>query len=142
MPKAQEGDTVKVHYTGKLSSGEVFDTSRDREPWQFTLGQKQVMPGFENGIQDIEVGEVKEVSIPSEKAYGPRKDEMIFEIGKENIPEDIDPQVGQTLTMSNPNGQQFNVVVHKVADDSIFLDANHPLAGKDLVFEVELMDIV
>ncbi len=109
---------------------------------QFTIGDKQVISGFEKGVEGMEVGESKEVSISADNAYGDRKDEMIFEIANENIPEDVNPQVGQQLTMSNPNGQQFNVMVHKIGENSIFLDANHPLAGKDLVFEVELVDIV
>jgi FKBP-type peptidyl-prolyl cis-trans isomerase 2 len=142
MPQAKTGDTVKVHYTGKLTTGEVFDTSKDREPLQFTLGEKQVIAGFEDGVQGMDIGEVKEVNITSDNAYGPRRDDMIFEISNDNIPPDVNPQVGQTLTMSNPDGQQFNVLVHEVGDNSIFLDANHPLAGKDLVFEVELMEIV
>jgi FKBP-type peptidyl-prolyl cis-trans isomerase 2 len=142
MPQAKTGDTVKVHYTGKLTTGEVFDTSKDREPLQFTLGEKQVIAGFEDGVQGMDIGEVKEVNITSDNAYGPRRDDMIFEISNDNIPPDVNPQVGQTLTMSNPEGQQFNVLVHKIGDNSIYLDANHPLAGKDLVFEVELMEIV
>jgi FKBP-type peptidyl-prolyl cis-trans isomerase 2 len=142
MSQAKTGDTVKVHYTGKLTNGEIFDTSKDREPLQFTLGEKQVIAGFEQGIEGMKIGEVKEVNLSSENAYGPRKEEMIFEIANENIPPEVNPQVGQTLTMSNPEGQQFNVLVHEVGDNSIFLDANHPLAGKDLVFEVELMEIV
>jgi len=142
MSQAKTGDTVKVHYTGKLTNGEIFDTSKDREPLQFTLGEKQVIAGFEQGVEGMTVGDVKEVSINSENAYGSRRDDMVFEIANDNIPPDVNPQVGQTLTMSNPDGQQFNVLVHKIGDNSIFLDANHPLAGKDLVFDVELVDIV
>jgi FKBP-type peptidyl-prolyl cis-trans isomerase 2 len=142
MPQAKTGDTVKVHYTGKLTNGEIFDTSKDREPLQFTLGEKQVIAGFEDGVEGMNVGEVKEVNITSDNAYGPRRDDMVFEISNDNIPPDVNPQVGQTLTMSSPEGQQFNVMVSKIGDETIFLDANHPLAGEDLVFEVELMDIV
>jgi FKBP-type peptidyl-prolyl cis-trans isomerase 2 len=141
MAQASNGNTVKVHYTGKLADGTVFDSSREREPLEFTLGQGQIIPGFEEAVTGMEEGESKVAEIPSDKAYGPHRDELVVEVGKDQFPEDIDPQVGQRLQTQTENGQTVPVVVTEVQDDSVKLDANHPLAGKDLTFEIEIVEV-
>ncbi len=139
---AKNGDTVKVHYTGKLSSGEVFDSSEGRDPIQFAIGGGQVIPGFEQGIEGMQIGDKKTVEIPVDQAYGEYRDELIFPIGKDKLPAEINPEVGMQLTMNNPQGQVFPVTVKEITDDTIMLDANHKLAGKDLIFDLELVEIV
>ncbi len=139
---AKNGDTVKVHYTGKLSSGEVFDSSEGRDPIQFAIGGGQVIPGFEQGIEGMQIGDKKTVEISVDQAYGEYRDELIFPIGKDKLPAEINPEVGMQLTMNNPQGQVFPVTVKEITDDTIMLDANHKLAGKDLIFDLELVEIV
>jgi peptidylprolyl isomerase len=141
MSKAQEGQTVKVHYTGKLEDGTVFDSSKDRQPLEFTLGGGNVIPGFEKAVSGMEVGESKTVTIRPEEAYGHKRDELIVEVKKSEIPKDIDPSLGQKLQIKQPNGQIINLVVSEVKEDEVTLDANHPLAGQTLIFEVELVEI-
>ncbi len=141
MAQAKQGDTVTVHYTGKLDDGTVFDSSVEREPLEFTLGEGLVIPGFENAVIGMNAGEKKTVDIASEEAYGPYRDELILSVNREQFPEDIQPEVGQSLQVQQPNGQPVVVTVAAVADEEVKLDANHPLAGKDLTFEIELMDI-
>ena len=141
MSEANDGDTVKIHYTGRLEDGTVFDTSEDREPLQFTLGEGKVIPGFENAVRGMEEGESKTTTIPSDDAYGDRRDDLVLSVPLEQLPEDLDPQKGQHLQMQAGNGETFQVVVTEVADDSVEVDANHPLAGEDLTFDIELVDI-
>lgn len=141
MSKAQEGQTVKVHYTGKLEDGTVFDSSKDRQPLEFTLGSGSVIPGFEQAVSGMEVGESKTITIPPEEAYGHKRDELIIEVKKSEIPKEIDPSLGQKLQIKQPNGQIINLVVSEVKEDEVTLDANHPLAGQTLIFEVELVEI-
>jgi len=138
---AKGGDTVIVHYTGKLEDGTTFDSSRDREPFELTLGSGSTIPGFENGIIGMALGDNKTITIPSEEAYGPKRDELIMTISKNEFPSDIVPSVGQQLQMTHPSGNVMNVTITDVMQDSVILDANHPLAGKTLIFEVELMEI-
>jgi FKBP-type peptidyl-prolyl cis-trans isomerase 2 len=140
MEQARTGDTVRIHYTGKLGDGEVFDSSRDREPLEFTLGGGQVIAGFDAAVTGMQPGDEKTVTIPAEEAYGPRRDEMVGEVPRAQFPPNIEPQVGQQLQMQQ-NGQSFVVTVAGVSDDVVRLDANHPLAGKDLTFELELVEI-
>lgn len=141
MAEAKTGDTVRVHYTGTLEDGSEFDSSRKRdEPLEFTLGQGQMIPGFEKAVSGMEVGQSKQVSIPSDEAYGEKKKEMIMEVPKENFPPDITPEVGQQLAV-NTQGKQVPVTVTEVSGDTVILDANHPLAGKDLKFDIELVEI-
>lgn len=143
MSQVKNNDTVKVHYTGKLEDGKVFDSSLERgEPLQFTLGQGQIIPGFERGLIDMKVNEKKTVSIPKEEAYGEPNDQLIQEVPKDQLPENIDPQVGMALVSEGPNGQKINLVVKDVKDSSIVVDGNHPLAGQDLVFDLELVEIL
>lgn len=140
MTQAKAGDTVRVHYTGTLEDGSVFDSSQGREPLEFTLGEGQVIPGFEEAVLGMEPGESKRVTIPSTEAYGPRREELMLEVGKEEFPPDVRPEVGQRLQMVQ--GEQAMVVlVREVGDRSVTLDANHPLAGEDLTFELELVRI-
>ncbi len=141
MADAKPGDTVKVHYTGKLEDGTVFDSSVDREPLQFTIGEGDVIPGFENAVVGMNPGEIKTEKIPCEDAYGPRHEEMIQTIERDAIPVDIPVQEGQQLQVTQPGGQALVVTVAEVNDDAVTLDGNHMLAGKDLVFEIELVEI-
>ena len=142
MSTAQKGNTVKVHYTGKLTDGTVFDSSYQRnEPIEFTLGQKNMIAGFEQAVEGMSEGDTKTAEIPADKAYGEKQDEMILKVPKSDIPANIKPEVGQQLAMQDNNGQQVPVTVTEVSDENITLDANHPLAGKDLIFELELVEI-
>lgn len=141
MAQAKQGDTVKVHYTGKLEDGKVFDTSSGREPLSFTIGEGNVIEGFESGIVGMGVGEKKTLNISPDAAYGNRNDELVAVVEKENIPEDIDVSVGQQLQVRQPDGQTINVSVTDVSEENVTLDANHPLAGRDLVFDVEIVEI-
>ncbi len=141
MKQAKNGDTVKVHYTGKLENGEVFDTSKERQPLEFRIGGGELIPGFEEGIIDMEIGEKKNITIPSEKAYGPKREELIIKIAKENLPDDIKPAIGNQLQVNQKDGNIINLTITGIDEDTITLDANHPLAGYDLFFEVELMEI-
>ena len=141
MAEAKNGDTVRIHYTGTLNDGSVFDSSEGEEPLEFTLGSGQVIPGFEQAVEGMQPGEKKEVKIPSDEAYGAHNDEWVLVVDRENFPEHIEPEPGQQLELSQ-NGQSFTVTVTEVSDDSVTLDANHPLAGKDLTFALELVEIV
>lgn len=140
MPQAETGDTVSVHYTGKLDDGTVFDSSRDREPIEFKVGEQQVIKGFDDAVSGMEPGQSQTVTIASDDAYGERREELIFTVPKEQFPDDINPEEGQQLQMQQ--GEQVAVVtVAEVGDDNVTLDANHPLAGKDLTFDIELVAI-
>ncbi len=141
MSQAKQGDTVKVHYTGKLQDGNVFDSSANREPLQFTLGAGNMIPGFEQAVQGMNVGDKKTAEIPSEQAYGEKREDMIISVPRENVPGDIQPEVGQQLAIQQQGGQQVPVTVTEVNEEKVVLDANHPLAGKDLIFEIELVEI-
>lgn len=142
MSKAQEGDTVKVHYTGKLDDGSVFDTSENREPLEFTLGQGQLIPGFEKAVIGMEEGNKTTVTIPSDEAYGERQTELEVQVSLEELPSEIEPKVGMQLQLKqNESGQAIPVQVTEVTDETVTLDANHPLAGKDLTFDIELVNI-
>jgi peptidylprolyl isomerase len=141
MAAAKAGDTVRVHYTGTLGDGEVFDSSEGREPLEFQLGQGQVIAGFDEAVTGMAVGDEKTVTIPSDEAYGERRDEMVMRIPRAQLPADLDAEVGQALQMSN--GRETVVVtVRELNDDHVVFDANHPLAGKDLTFALTLVEIV
>ncbi len=139
--EVKKGDKVKVHYHGKLDDGTTFDSSEGREPLSFEVGSGMVIPGFDAGVTGMKKGEKKTIRIPSHEAYGPTLKEMILEYPKDRFPEDLKPEVGMTLNMSNQQGQAFPVVITEVKEDVVVLDANHPLAGKDLTFDLELVDI-
>lgn len=141
MSKAKNGNTVKVHYTGTLEDGSIFDTSREREPLEFKLGEGQLIPGFEKAVETLNVGESTSVNIPAAEAYGEPRTEMVVTIPKEQLPQDIQAEVGMQLQVNQPDGSAIPVRIAEVGDTEITLDANHPLAGKDLKFEIELVEI-
>ena len=141
MAEAKSGDEVLVHYTGRLEDGTVFDSSLQRDPLKFTLGNGSMIKGFDEAVHGMKVGEKKEAKIPSNEAYGERREDMVVEVPKSDVPPNINPEVGQQLSIKQQNGQDVPVVVTAVNDENIVLDANHPLAGKDLVFEIELTEI-
>ncbi len=140
--RAEDGDMVRVHYTGTLDDGTVFDSSVDREPIEFTLGAGQMIPGFEKAVLGMKEGETKTVTIPSSEAYGPRNQNLVMEVPREEMPEGMEPQIGQQLQMSQNDGTIVIVTIIEVSENSIKLDANPPLAGKDLTFEIELVEIL
>lgn len=142
MAQAKSGDTVKVHYTGKLEEGTVFDSSSNRDPLQFIVGQGQIIPGFEQVVVGMSPGESKTEKIPMEQAYGPYREEMVLEVDRQQMPTDVQPEVGQQLQVRQQSGQSVPVLVTEVTQSKVRLDANHPLAGKDLVFDIELVEIV
>ena len=142
MQQVKSGDKVKVHYNGKLQNGETFDSSEGREPLEFTVGGGQVIKGFDEGVMGMQVGDKRTVEIEVGDAYGEKNEEMIIEFPKTQFPEDMNPEVGMQLMMNNGQGQSFPVLVKEVKDDSVLLDANHPLAGEDLIFDIELVEIV
>lgn len=142
MVQAKEGDTVKVHYTGKLENGTVFDTSTKRDPLEFTIGEGQVISGFEQAVVGMEPGEKKTAKIPPEEAYGPRRDDMTLTVNRDQFPEDINPEPGQQLQVQQPDGRAAIVTVSEVSGSTVTLDANHPLAGQPLMFDIQLVDIV
>ena len=142
MSKAKNGDKVKVHYTGKFKDGEVFDSSLEREPLEFTIGKGQVIPGFEQAVEGMSPGDTKTTDIPPEKAYGPRYEEMVTEVEKNRFPADMDPKVGQRLQLRQADGKIIRVTVTNVSESKVTLDANHPLAGKNLTFDIKLVEIV
>ncbi len=141
MTQAKNGDSVKVHYTGKLNDGTVFDSSEGREPLEFTLGEGQVIPGFESAVVGMNTGETKTTEIPSDEAYGPHHPEMVLVVPRSQFPPDIKPEVGDQLQLSQTNGESFVVSVTDVTPEAVTLDANHPLAGKDLTFDIKLVDV-
>ena len=140
MAAIKKGDNVKVHYTGKLEDGTVFDSSKGGEPLAFAIGSGQVIQGFEEGILGMKVGESKTIHVPVEKAYGERKDELIIQAPIEQVPPDLNPELGMRLEMGGVNGEILRVVVAEITETHITLDANPPLAGKDLTFEIELVE--
>jgi FKBP-type peptidyl-prolyl cis-trans isomerase 2 len=141
MSKVKQNDTVRVHYTGKLATGEVFDSSLEREPLEVALGQGSLIPGFEKGLIDMEVAEKKTIEIPMDEAYGDVQKELVQEIRKEQLPAEITPEIGMGLVAKGADGSERQLRITEVRDASIVVDANHPLAGQDLVFELELVEI-
>jgi FKBP-type peptidyl-prolyl cis-trans isomerase 2 len=142
MAQVKDGDVVRVHYTGKLTNGEQFDSSVGREPLEFTVGAGMMIKGFDDAMPGMEIGEKKTVSISPADGYGEKSEDAIIEFPKENVPADMKLDPGMSLTLSNQEGQPVPVVVVEVKDDVIVLDANHFLAGQELVFDIELVQIV
>jgi len=141
MSETENNKTAKVHYTGTLSDGSVFDSSRERTPLEFTVGSGQVIKGFDDAVVDMTIGDTKTVTIPAEEAYGPRHDELVIEVDHSQFAEGVVPEIGMQLQAANGEGQPPTVVtVTAVTDDKVTLDANHPLAGEDLTFEIELLE--
>lgn len=141
MSNAKNGDMVKVHYTGTLEDGTVFDSSAESEPLEFTLGNGQLIKGFEDAVLGMSVGEKKQVKISYDEAYGTRKDELILKFDRAAFPPSIEPREGLVLNLKSPEGRLIVAEIKEISGDSVTLDANHPLAGKDLTFEINLMEI-
>ncbi|MEO5889198.1 MAG: FKBP-type peptidyl-prolyl cis-trans isomerase [Ferruginibacter sp.] len=142
MAQVKNGDVVRVHYTGKLTSGEEFDSSVGREPLEFTVGAGMMIKGFDAAMPGMDIGEKKTINISPEDGYGEKSSEAIIEFPKENVPEEMKLEPGMTLTLSNQEGQPVPVVVVEVRENVVVLDANHFLAGQELVFDIELVEIV
>ena len=141
MQTAKKGDQVKVHYTGKLTDGTIFDSSEGREPLAFEVGAGMMIKGFDAAVDGMAIEAKVTVEIPAAEAYGEAREDMVFDVPRTNLPPDMEPEVGQQLAMSQPNGQQMPVKVKEVHEDKVIIDANHDLAGKDLVFDIELVEI-
>ena len=141
MSQVKEYNTIKVNYTGKLSNGQIFDTSEGKEPIEFILGQGRLIPGFEKGLIDMKLNEKKTIEIAKDQAYGDVNDNLIQEINKAELPQDMEPKVGMGLVSKSPDGKEINLMVVEVKDESIVIDGNHPLAGHDLIFDVEVVEI-
>ncbi len=141
MAKVKTGDTVKVHYTGKLDDGTVFDSSHDRDPLEFTIGEGRIIPGFEEALPGMDLNESKTIKIPFDKAYGPYHNELCMEVEKSQLPPHLNPHVGQQLQIPRSDGQTVLFLVTQITDKTITLDANNPLAGKDLIFDLQVVEI-
>jgi len=142
MAQAKIGDTVRVHYVGKLDDGTIFDSSLDREPLQFTIGEGQLISGFESAVIGMNPGESKIAKIPAEEAYGPHRKEMVAVVDKDQFPEHLKPEIGQQFQIRQADDRVILVTVTEISESSVTLDANHPLAGKDLTFDIQLIEIV
>ncbi|WP_372744677.1 peptidylprolyl isomerase [Lutibacter sp.] len=141
MIQVKENNTVKVHYTGKLSNGQIFDSSVGKEPIEFTLGQGQLIPGFEKGLIDMKLNEKKTITVVKEEAYGDPYQELIQEVQKSQLPQDMAPEVGMGLVSRSEDGQERNLVIVEVKEETVIIDGNHPLAGHELTFDVEIVEI-
>ena len=139
--KAKQGDKVKVHYRGTLSDGTEFDSSIGKEPLEFEVGGGMMIQGFDKAVNGLEIGKKVTVNIEAEEAYGQHNEELVYKVPATQLPESLDPKVGQTLSMQHPSGQQVPVIVLEVTKEHVSIDANHMLAGKDLTFEIELVEI-
>lgn len=141
MQQAKKGDTVRVHYTGTLLTGEQFDSSAGREPLEFEVGAGMMIKGFDDAVVGMAVGDKKTINISPDEAYGERNEQMIIDFPRSNFPDDMEPEIGMQLMMNNSAGQQFPVTITEVREDVVVLDANHMLAGKELVFDIEMVEI-
>ena len=142
MQQAKNGDKVKVHYHGKLTNGETFDSSAGRAPLEFEIGNGTVIKGFDIGVRGMIAGEKKTINISYDNAYGPKSPEMMIEFPKEKFPKDLNIEPGLELMICDESGQKFQIIVSQVKEETVILDANHPMAGQDLVFDIELVEIV
>ena len=141
MSEAKSGDTVKIHYTGTLDDGTQFDTSEGREPLEFVLGDGQVIPGFDKAVEGMAVGDNKSVRLEADDAYGPRYEQLVQQVSRSALPEGMSPEEGMALQSNSPDGHTLVFTVTEVAEDTITVDANHPLAGHALNFDIELVAI-
>jgi peptidylprolyl isomerase len=139
--QAKQGDTVKVHYTGKLDDGSIFDSSREGDALEFRIGENSIIPGFEQAVIGMRPGESKSMRIPVAEAYGPYQDELVEEVERAMLPEDMEPEVGLRLRARRPDGLEIVLTVTEVGAETVTLDANHPLAGEDLTFDIELVAV-
>jgi peptidylprolyl isomerase len=138
----KNGDVVKVDYTGTLVDGTMFDSSKGREPLEFTVGAGQMIEGFDSAVVGMQVGQTKKVTIPAAQAYGERRENLVLEVPIDQLSPDLHPSIGDHLGMKNPNGREVDVVVTAINDTSMTVDANHALAGKDLIFEITMVEII
>ena len=141
MSEAKKGSVVKVHYTGKLTDDTIFDSSREREPIEFTVGAKQMIEGFDVAVDGMHIGERKVVNIPSDKAYGEVKKEAFITLPKSNLPQDLELKTGMQLEATDPEGRKQILVLSEIKENEVVLDSNHPLAGKELIFDIELVEV-
>ena len=141
MAQAKEGDRVKINFTGKLEDGSIFANTADSEPLEFNLGEGKIIPGIENAVEGMNVGESRTVNVNPEQAYGQRQDELVEEVGRDQFPQNVEPKVGQSFEVPQQAGQPMVVRVIDVSEQTVTLDGNHPLAGRDLIFELELLEI-
>jgi len=142
MSEAKQGDTVKVHYTGVLRNGRIFDTTSEKEPIQFTIGQGDVIAGFEQAVIGMAPGDSKEQVIPADEAFGPRREEMVQQVSRADLPDHLELEVGKQLQVTDPGGQSAVLTITELSDSEVTLDANHPLAGEDLTFQIELVEVI
>ncbi len=142
MAQAKHGDTVKVHYTGKLADGTIFDSSVQGDALQFTLGSGQLIPGFEKAVFGMDVGEEKSFIIPADEAYGAHHADRVFTVARSSLPPQMNPALGQRFQVRQQDGSTLAVVVAAVSDADVTFDANHPLAGRDLTFEIQIVEIL
>ncbi|MCK4993913.1 MAG: peptidylprolyl isomerase [Candidatus Omnitrophica bacterium] len=142
MSAVKLGDKVKLHYTGKLKNGRVFDSSKEKDPFEFTLGTDQVISGFEEGVLGMKKGESKTVTIGFKKAYGAKNQDMFATLPKADFPKSMKLQVGQHMQLQPGDGQRISVVITTITDTEVTVDGNHPLAEEDLIFEIELLEII
>jgi len=142
MTQAQVGDMVKVHYAGRLTDGTTFDTSLERDPLEFTLGEGELIAGFEQAVLGMATGESKTTTIPADQAYGPHHTERVIDVERHHLPSDLQPEIGQQLQMTRPDGTTLSVIITTVTETQVTLDANHPLAGQDLIFDITLVEIL
>ncbi len=138
---AKKGDTARVHYTGRFEDGEVFDSSAGGDPLEFEIGAGQVITGFDEGVREMSVGDKKRIEIEADDAYGQRREELVQSVARSQLNLEVEPQVGMSLVLKLPDGNQIPVNVTNISEDSVTLDANHPLAGRKLIFDVELVEI-
>ena len=141
MKVAKKGNTVKVHYTGRLSSGETFDSSEGREPLEFTIGDEQVIPGFEEAVVGMDTGATKTITIPADEAYGEKRSDLIASVERTRFPDDVDLEVGQQFRVGQEGGDEMVVTVTELSESHVTIDANHPLAGEELTFDITLAEI-
>jgi peptidylprolyl isomerase len=141
MSHAKSGDTVKIHYTGTLDDGTQFDSSQGRDPLEFEVGSGQVIPGFDKAVEGMAVGDSKSVRIEADEAYGPRHEQLVQEVDRSVLPDDLNPETGMALQSNSPDGQVTQFMITAVTDETITVDANHPLSGQALSFDIELVDI-
>ena len=141
MPQAKIGDTVKVNYTGRLDNGSVFDTTENRKPLQFVLGKSRFLPGFQNAVLGMSPGESKCITVPVEEAFGARRQELVVNIDRSSFASDVEPRVGQHLQLTQQDDSHIDAVVAQVTDTVVTVDANHPLAGHPLSFEISLLEV-
>lgn len=142
MSEAKDGDTIKVHYTGTLADGEVFDSSKGRDPLEFTLGNGQLIAGFEKAVRGRSEGETVTTNIPAAEAYGVVNEDLVFTVARSQFPDSMELAVGRALKLSDGQGSSHRAVVTEIGDENVKLDGNHPLAGEDLTFEIELVSVV